>query len=392
MIYWIISTIDSIFFILIALSVIYLLIFAIASLRKRRENGKEKKKEIEVPVNHNFAIIFPAYKEDKVIKSSVQSALDQQYPRELFDVIVISDKMEDETNASLAEMPIKLLKVNFENSSKAKALKFAVEQLKGNKYDTVVILDADNTVEPDFLSQINKARAKGHIAIQAHRRAKNLNTSTAILDAASEEINNSIFRAGHVRLGFSSALIGSGMAFDYSWFEENIKQVFTAGEDKELEALLLKQHIYVEYLDDVYVYDEKIQKEEAFKFQRRRWLAAQIHTLIHMWKYLPQAIREKNWDYCDKTYQMTILPRIINLVIIPFFAILISFYDLTFSIKWWVLWLILLLVLYIAIPDFLKTKELYKSIPKIPILGIIMLCNLFHLKGASKKFIHTNHG
>ena len=32
---------------------------------------------------------------------------------------------------------------------------------------------------------------------------KNMNTDIALLDAAIEEMNNSIFRKGHIRLGFS---------------------------------------------------------------------------------------------------------------------------------------------------------------------------------------------
>lgn len=104
---------------------------------------------------------------------------------------------------------------------------------------------------------MNDALDSGIQAVQAHRTAKNRDTDTAVLDAASEEVNNSIFRRGHVALGFSSALIGSGMAFDYKWFRENIACCTTSGEDKELEALLLRQGIYIDYLDDVRVLDER---------------------------------------------------------------------------------------------------------------------------------------
>ena len=89
-------------------------------------------------------------------------------------------------------------------------------------------------------------------------------------DYKREEVNNSIFRRGHVRLGLSSALIGSGMVFNYQWFHDNVKYLSTAGEDKELEVLLLKQRIFIEFLDEVYVYDEKTQEEKGFYTQRRR--------------------------------------------------------------------------------------------------------------------------
>ena len=50
-------------------------------------------------------------------------------------------------------------------------------------YDMIVIMDADNTTDPDFLSEINRAFQAGEKAIQAHRTAKNMNTDVAVLDA-----------------------------------------------------------------------------------------------------------------------------------------------------------------------------------------------------------------
>ena len=93
------------------------------------------------------------------------------------------------------------------------------------------------------------------------------------------------------------------MAFEYMWFKDNIKKVSSAGEDKELELLLLKQRIYIDYMDDLPVYDEKTQKENAFNNQRRRWLSAQFASLWQGLPNLPDAIFTKNIDYCDKIAQ-----------------------------------------------------------------------------------------
>jgi Glycosyltransferases, probably involved in cell wall biogenesis len=382
----VLDIIDSIFFFLMALSVGYLLIFAAASISKRNYSYPIAKKK------YRFAVLFPAYKEDKVIEQAVSSFLKQDYPKENYDVVVISDKMEDITNQQLCQLPIDLLIVDFENSSKAKALNFAMDKLADREYDMVVILDADNTVQPNFLQQISNAYECGANAIQAHRMAKNLNTSTAILDAVSEEINNSIFRTGHVKLGLSSALIGSGMAFEYKWFRENIKKVSSAGEDKELEMLLLKQRIYIDYMDDLPVYDEKTQKENAFNNQRRRWLSAQFASLWQTLPDLPDAIFTKNIDYCDKIAQWIMLPRVLLIGSMGLLSILTTIVNWEWSIKWWVLLLLLFLALCMAIPDYLINKQLKKAIWKVPLLAINMFFNLFRMRGVNKKFIHTEHG
>ena len=69
----------------------------------------------------------------------------------------------------------------------------------------VVVLDADNVMAPDFLDCVDHSIIKdnGNTAIQAHRLAKNTNSTIALLDAINEETGNNILRKGHVTLGFS---------------------------------------------------------------------------------------------------------------------------------------------------------------------------------------------
>ena len=158
--------------------------------------------------------------------------------------------MSEETNAKLSELPISLLQPQFEKSSKAKALQFAFNNTKDN-YDNIVILDADNVVKPDFLERLNHICDQGFTAIQCHRCAKNANNNIAQLDGISEEINNSLFRMGHNNIGMSSALIGSGMCFDFDWFKTHVHLLSTAGEDREIEKMLLIEHIFIKYAADI---------------------------------------------------------------------------------------------------------------------------------------------
>ena len=41
-----------------------------------------------------FAILIPAYREDAVIHECVHSCLEQDYPADCFDTVVISDRMQ----------------------------------------------------------------------------------------------------------------------------------------------------------------------------------------------------------------------------------------------------------------------------------------------------------
>lgn len=379
--------IDAIIFLLFLLAVLYILIFSLASLKKRKDVYPPAKRK------HRFAVLFPAYREDAVITHSVQTFLKQEYPKDMYEVIVIADMMKENTIHALRSLSATVLEVDYEKSTKTKALQFAVDYLQTKKehFDMVVILDADNIVKPTFLDKLNNAFYSGCLAIQTHRVAKNRNTSTAVLDAVSEEINNSIFRKGHTNLGFSSALIGSGMAFDYDWFKENIYKADHVGIDKQLERLLLTQRIYIEYLTNVYTYDEKVQKTGHFYAQRRRWIATQFTNLFSGLWSLPKAFFTGNWDYCDKLLQWMMPPRVILFGFIILIACAFSWYDWVLSLKWWGLLFTLCVAFSLAVPDYLVDNRFRKAILSLPVLFLLMFFNIFRLRGANKEFIHTEH-
>lgn len=379
---------DAILFLLFLIAVLYLFIFALFSLTKRKDQYPTAKKK------YNFAILFPAYREDIVIQESVHSFFNQDYPKDRYDVIVISDQMSEETNQKLRDLSAIVLEIKDPLSTKTNALQLVTKYIDNNNlsYDIVVIMDADNLVDNDFLNKINDAFYSGCSAVQTHRVAKNRDTNTAVLDAVSEEINNSIFRKGHTQLGFSSALIGSGMAFEYNLFRDNIMKAGHIGVDKQLERSLLIQNIYIEYLENVYTYDEKIKGRTGFYNQRRRWLSNQITNLFSGISELPIALLKGNWDYCDKLFQWMMPPRIILFGFIFLFACLFTWLNWEMAIKWWGLLLLLCITFSMAVPDYLVDNKFKKAIKSLPILFLLMLFNFFRLKGANKEFIHTEHG
>lgn len=391
------NIVDWILYVPLALCVGYLLLYAIASRFYRTPHFPEAR------TLRRFVVLFPAYKEDRVILSSVQGFLKQDYPKEKFDIIVISDQMQPATNDALRALPVRLLIANYTDSSKAKALTMAMNAVKDEPYDVVVIMDADNLTSPDFLAEVNRAFDTGVKSIQAHRTGKNLNTNISLLDGISEEINNGIFRSGHNVLGLSAALSGSGMAFEADWFRRNVERLQTAGEDKELEVLLLQQRIHTTYLAQLPIYDEKTQKEEAIGNQRKRWIAAQFSILGSSLSGLWKALWQGNIDYCDKIVQWMLPPRLIQLAAVFGLTAVVTAIGIWLSlqgsgqewmpaIKWWILSAAQVAAMLLPLPAHLLNKQLGKAIMKVPMLALATIRNLFKLKGASKKFIHTEHG
>jgi Cys-tRNA(Pro)/Cys-tRNA(Cys) deacylase len=103
----------------------------------------------------------------------------------------------------------------------------------------VIILDGDNIIDQDFLDQVNDAfEIAATKAIQTHRISKNRDTAAARMDAIFEEINNAIFRRGHISCGLSAALAGSGTVFDFNWYKTNVMRVLDA------KKIAYKSHTY----------------------------------------------------------------------------------------------------------------------------------------------------
>ena len=388
MIWQVLHIVDIILWFIILGSVAYVVFFAIISLFYDKEDHIAIHAAALSERMTKFLILYPAYKEDKVIINAVEQFLMQEYPTDHYTVAVISDHMQPETNDYLRKLPIRLLTPSFEKSSKAKAMQYAINEVQGD-FDNVVILDADNVVRPEFLSQLN-ILCSVYDAIQCHRCAKNANNDVAVLDGTSEEINNTIFRKAHNRLGLSSALIGSGMCFDYELFKKNVFQLSTAGEDREMEALLLHQEVFIKYAPDIHVFDEKVSNQDNFQRQRMRWMTAQVQSLLSNLPKIPKAIIHGKINFVDKTIQQALIPRSILIVLLAGISVVMTIIVPAWCEKWWILFALLAASLFIAIPGPLRMRS-FGKVFAIPGLVLRMLKNILHIDHKNTNFIHTEH-
>ena len=377
--FWIILyIIDWILFIPVAGTVLYLGIFSVASLFSR-ETVQDKAKN-----QNRFAIIIPSHKQDKVIEQAVVSILSQDYPQRLFDVVVVSDHQSEITNMRLAQYPITLLTPDFAESTKAKSLQYAILKLPEFKiYDIALVLDADNIVEQDFLTKVNDAfETAATKAIQMHRISRNRDTAAARMGSIFEEINNNIFRKGHINMGISAALAGSGTAYDFTWFKTNVMKAKTAGEDKELEALLLKQGYFIDYFDNILLYGEKKRTTSKMNEQHGRWTLQQFQNLLKNIRYLPGAFLRKQYDWADKLIQWMLMPRTSMIGIMMFMSILLPFIYLTLAVKWWIVSSAVLFFFALATPDYLVDEMWDRTFLRSP---FVTLWGIISTKFISKK-------
>lgn len=367
--------IDWTLFILVSMTVLYLGFFAVTSLFVRHSETPRAKKQ------NRFIVLIPSYKNGRSLEMTVKSILGQSYSQRLFDVTVIADHEDEMTLFHLAQQPITLLTPNFEKSSRTKSLQLAINNLPQFKiYDVAVILEAGDVVETEFLEQMNEAyEAAGTKAIQAHKLSLNRDTTSARLSSIFEEINNSIFRRGHISVGLPAAMASSGMVFDFNWFKQHILAAKISWRDKELEALLARQHIYVDYFDKIYVYNEKARQAEEFNRQHRSWMITQGKTILRNIRYLPAAIMNRHYALIDKLLQWMLIPRMMLMTIITLMCVVIPFIYMTAALKWWALFAIVIFLFALATPNYLVDEKWDSTFFKLPFVLFSSVLGKFKL-------------
>jgi cellulose synthase/poly-beta-1,6-N-acetylglucosamine synthase-like glycosyltransferase len=375
------------FLILFGAQALYSLVFALASTFKHRSPLNPHPEKLK-----SFTLLFPAYMEDAIILNSAKQALSLNYPADKLRVIIGSDQMKEETVAELRAENIDVVVMNFKHSTKSKNLLSQVEHAnEGFWPDYFILLDADNIMLPDTLHEINKCVNDDFKVYQTHRIAKNSNTKLAVLDGITEEISNSIFRKGHRNLGFSCSLIGSGMVFESNFLREALKGINkdSAVEDKLLEFYILDCEEKIAYLEDIYVYDEKVTNGKNFSNQRKRWIAGQIDAFRSNIGPGIGKLLKGNIDFFNKAMQMGLIPKLLFAFVLTLAAGLS--WLLHGSVYWFYLLASYAFALLISVPRryyVLKNLALLIEIPKAVFFMLLAVLRI-QKNQSVKQFEHT---
>ena len=204
--FWIIGII---FIILIA----YLYFLAAASLLPQRQVNFSQKP------NTRFAVIVPAHNEARVIGRTLESLNRANYPRGLFETIVIADNCSDETARIVEGIGVTCWKrTDRKHKGKGFALQWAFERLKSERIyenlDAVVIVDADTLTDADFLGAMDRRISLGEKAVQGYYDVINPDASPmASLSYFGFVISRNLRFKGRTRMGWSNNLLGNGMCF-----------------------------------------------------------------------------------------------------------------------------------------------------------------------------------
>lgn len=221
-------------------------------------------------IEADFAVIVTAYEQTDTLPPVVESILKLDYKNYL--IYIVADKC-DVTTLKFADDRVVVLRPPETLASNTGSHFYAIRNFK-RAHERLVIIDSDNLVDLQLLNQLNLYFDAGFQAVQGLRKAKNLETTYACLDAARDIYYH--FYDGEVlfNLGSSATLSGSGMAFKTSLYRECLEKldITGAGFDKVLQKEIVSRGLRIAFNENAVVYDEKTSRSDQLVKQRARWI------------------------------------------------------------------------------------------------------------------------
>lgn len=248
----------------LVLPIFLLLIYVFFSGKKKVQQTGGSTEEAD------YAIIVTAYEQTNTLPAVIASLLRLKYTNYL--IYIVADKC-DTSTLHFDDEKIILLRPETVLASNTRSHFYAIERFK-RPHTRLTIIDSDNLTDPDYLQQLNPYFDAGFEAVQGERKAKNLDTNFACIDAARDLYYH--FYDGRVlfNIGSSAMLAGSGMAFTVKLYSECLGHldITGAGFDKVLQKEIVTRGYRIAFAPEAIVYDEKTAKPEQLVNQRARWI------------------------------------------------------------------------------------------------------------------------
>lgn len=292
---------------------------------------------------NSFCFLIPARDESRVIEELIKSIFNQTVYVNPKDIYVIVENENDPTVHINQKYGIKtIIRKNFKIKTKGGALDEALRSIN-KKYDAYFIMDADNVLDKNFVSEMKKSYMEGYDIAIGYRNAKNGNDSLiAGASVLTFSLLNTVLNKEKQKNNKNVTISGTGF-----YISRNILNKFegypfySLTEDYELTLYSILNNISVGYNEKAIFYDEQPIIYKNTINQRKRWIKGYFQNRK---KYVP--LIRKNKDVSVQAKLETIIGAI------PYILLVISIiYWLIYFIfnKKYLINIIILLTIYIIL-------------------------------------------
>lgn len=284
---------------LISISIGLLLIGFLGIRSKRWPNKPQPIKE-----EPTYAILIPARDESKVISDlleSIKNQTDKVNPKDIY--IIIEDKKDKTVDIAKKYNANIIVRKHLNLKRKGYALDEAVKEILSNNkhYDMYFIFDADNILDPNFISEMKKSYHQGYDIAISYRNGKNGNDN--LVSAASTltfSLMNTILNKSRVKAGGNCAISGTGFYIKGKFIEKWQGFPFhSLTEDYEMTLYSITENLSSTYNEHAQFYDEQPTKIKQSIKQRIRWIKGFFEARK---TYIPQIKQKYQENKFKNTY------------------------------------------------------------------------------------------
>ena len=305
--------------VLFVLCYTYQYIYALIILIKKPPVHKNEPKRTRI------AVLVSARNEERVIGNLIDCLTAQDYPKELTSIFVLADNCTDNTAAIAAQHGATVYeRENKTEIGKGYALEYLLARLdedygKG-AFDAFVVFDADNLVEPNFLTEINKTHSDGYEVVVGYRNTKNYGDSWVSAGYGLWYLRDSVILNGaRLRIGACAMICGTGYLFSNKVKEQNGGWPFhLLTEDAEFTAKHASEGDVFGYCPEAQLYDEQPARFSVSWRQRLRWAKGGIQVFVKYARGLIGGIFKKKTFLSCYDLSMSIAPAYLLTVFATF--------------------------------------------------------------------------
>ncbi len=352
--------------------------------------GVKSKPSVNRPVPEaDYAIIVTAYEQTHNLPQVVASLLRLDYSH--FLVYVVADNC-DISGLDFQDERVILLRPETVLASNTRSHFYAIRNFK-REHTRLTIIDSDNLTDPSYLKQLDLFFAAGYQAVQGERKAKNLDTTYACLDAARDLYYH--FYDGKLLFGIGSSatLAGSGMAFTVSLYRECLEKldISGAGFDKVLQYEIAKRGHRIAFAPGAIVYDEKTAASGQLVNQRARWINTWFRYVKFGLQLLVKGIISFSWN--RMIFGIVLLrPPLFIFLILSAGCFLVNLLLGLPGTGWWLVGFVLFIAGFvIAIGASRPDRRITKSLWAMPAFIFFQVLSLTKVVRANQHSVATRH-
>ncbi len=283
---------------------------------------------------HRYAVLIAARNEETVIGQLIDSIREQDYPAEYVTVCVVADNCTDDT-ATVAKGRGAVVYQRFDRVQVGKgyALDFLLTRLwedyGDDTFDGYLVLDADNLLEPDYLTAMNKTFSDGYRVVTSYRNSKNYGDGWIAAGQSLCFLRESQFlNRSRMRLGTACVVTGTGFLAAHSLLKElGGWKCFLLSEDTEFTVRCLLRGERIGYCEDAVFYDEQPARLGLSCRQRMRWAKGYMQLFGRYGGKLLRGLFSKNGFAC-----YDILMNNIPVIVLPLVSVVLNLSTLVYGL------------------------------------------------------------